>query len=105
MSSRLASAGLAEWMDMHSAVLFLSAVTVAEIEDGITKLRRKGARRKSADLAAWLEAVRHLYDARILAFDMAKRVLPVPCRIGHAARAMRRDSATLSLPRPRNATA
>jgi predicted nucleic acid-binding protein len=56
-------------MDVHSASLFLSAVTVAEIEDGIAKLRREGATRKSADLAAWLETVLHLYGDRVLAFD------------------------------------
>jgi predicted nucleic acid-binding protein len=50
---------------------FLSAVTVAEIEDGIARLRREGARRKSAGLAAWLEAVLHLYGDRFLAFDAA----------------------------------
>jgi len=56
-------------MDAHSASLFLSAVTVAEIEDGIAKSRREGATRKSADLTAWLETVLHLYGDRILAFD------------------------------------
>ena len=44
---------------------------VAEIEDEIAKLRREGARRKSNDLAAWLEAVLHLYGDRVLAFDVA----------------------------------
>lgn len=58
-------------MDAQSAVLSLSAVTVAEIEDGIAKLRREGATRESADLAAWLEAVLHLYGDRILVFDTA----------------------------------
>jgi hypothetical protein len=48
---------LVEWMDAHSDSLFLSVVTVAEIEDGIAKLRREGAPRESADLAAWLETV------------------------------------------------
>ena len=65
------SSALVEWMDTHSASLFLSAVTVAEIEDGIAKSRREGARRKSADLAAWLETVLHLYGDRVLAFDVA----------------------------------
>ncbi len=50
--------------------MFLSAVTVAEIEDGIAKSRREGAGRKSAELAAWLETVLHLYGARVLAFDI-----------------------------------
>ncbi len=69
--SRLAPVGLVDWMDAHSALLFLSAVTVAEIEDGIAKLRRERATRKSADLAAWLEAILHLYGDRILVFDTA----------------------------------
>ncbi len=56
-------------MDVHSASLFISAVTVAEIEDGIAKLRREGASRKSTDLTAWLDTVLHLYGDRIIAFD------------------------------------
>jgi toxin FitB len=67
--SRAASPALVEWMDTHSTSLFMSAVTVAEIEDGIAKLRREGARRKSADLMAWLDTVLHLYGDRVLAFD------------------------------------
>jgi len=66
---RPAPAALVEWMDAQSASLFLSSVTIAEIEDGIAKLRREGAKRKSADIAAWLETVLHLYGDRILAFD------------------------------------
>jgi toxin FitB len=69
--SRPVSSGLIEWMDLHSASLYLSAVTVAEIEDGIAKLRREGSTRRSADLTAWLETVLHLYGDRILAFDAA----------------------------------
>lgn len=68
-ASRPVPAALVEWTEVHSAFLFLSAVTVAEIEDGIAKLRREGATRKSADLAAWLETVLHLYGSRVLAFD------------------------------------
>src|SRR5205823_3884048 len=39
---------LVEWMDSHSAVLFLSAV----IADGIAKAKREGSRRKASDLSA-----------------------------------------------------
>ena len=59
------------WMDAHSSDLFLSAVSVAEIVDGIAKLEREGARRKAADLSAWLRTVLHLYGDRVLAFDGA----------------------------------
>jgi predicted nucleic acid-binding protein len=69
--SRVAPAELIAWMDEHSVELFLSAVTVAEIEDGIAKLRREGATRKAADLAAWLETLLHLYGSRILPVDTA----------------------------------
>jgi toxin FitB len=70
-SKALSAADLVKWMDAHSSDLFLSAVTVAEIEDGIAKARREQARRKAANLTAWLEALLHLYGNRILAFDVA----------------------------------
>ena len=58
-------------MDAHSTELFLSVVTIAEIDEGIAKAQREGATRKSRDLSAWLETVLHLYAARILPFDLA----------------------------------
>ena len=70
-SRAAASADLVAWMDEHSAKLYLSAVTVTEIEDGIAKARRERATRKAADLTAWLEALLHLYGDRILAFELA----------------------------------
>jgi len=60
---------LVAWMDSHSSDLLLSAITVAEIADGIAKARREGAKRKASDLAAWLRTVLHLYGDRVLAFD------------------------------------
>jgi toxin FitB len=69
--SRTAPPSLIEWMDLHSPQLYLSVVSVAEIEDGIAKARREGATRKAADLDAWLETLLHLYGERILAFDIA----------------------------------
>ena len=60
---------LIEWMDSHSSDLFLSAVTIAEIADGIAKARREGAKRKASDLSAWLRTVLHLYGDRVLPFD------------------------------------
>ena len=60
---------LVEWMDLHSSGLFLSAVTIAEIADGIAKARREGAQRKASDLSAWLQTLLHLYGERVLPFD------------------------------------
>jgi predicted nucleic acid-binding protein len=69
-SQAVARAELADWMARHSDRLYLSVVTIAEIEDGIAKARRTGARRKATQLAAWLETVLHLYSARILVLDV-----------------------------------
>ena len=62
---------LAAWMDRNSDGLYLSVITVAEVEDGIAKSRRQGADRKAGRLAEWLGAVLHLYAARILHLDVA----------------------------------
>jgi toxin FitB len=70
-SKSMTGGDLVKWMDEHSSDLYLSAVTVAEIEEGIAKARRAQARRKSTDLTAWLEGLLHLYGDRILAFDVA----------------------------------
>jgi predicted nucleic acid-binding protein len=88
-SRATAPAELVVWMDEHSAALFLSAVTVAEIEEGIAKARREGATRKAADLADWLETLLHLYGNRVLPFDagaarIAGRLSDRACGQGHA---------------------
>lgn len=62
-------AELVAWMESHSADLFLSVVTIAEIADGIAKTGREGARRKASALSAWLQALLHLYGDRVLVFD------------------------------------
>jgi len=62
-------AELIGWMEAHSPDLFLSAVTIAEISDGIAKAKREGANRKASDLTAWLRTVLHLYGDRVLPFD------------------------------------
>jgi predicted nucleic acid-binding protein len=60
---------LVEWMDSHSSDLFLSAITIAEIADGIANAERRGAKRKASNLSAWLRTVLHLYGDRVLPFD------------------------------------
>ena len=70
-TTQVRRAELMAWIDAHSTELFLSAVTIAEIADGIAKAKREGARRKASDLAAWLQTVMHLYGDRVLPFDSA----------------------------------
>ena len=70
-SKAVSAAELLKWMDEHSTKLYLSVVTVAEIEDGVAKARRERARRKATDLASWLVTLLHLYGNRVLPFDVA----------------------------------
>jgi hypothetical protein len=64
------------WMDHNSAHLYLSVMTIAEVQDGIAKSRRLKAHRKAERLSAWLETVMHLYAARVLPIDLetARRI-------------------------------
>ncbi|MCK6453348.1 MAG: type II toxin-antitoxin system VapC family toxin [Alphaproteobacteria bacterium] len=81
---------LIAWMDAHSRKLFLSAVTIAEIQDGIDKARRMGARRKADELGAWLETLLHLYSDRVLPFDV--EVARVAGSLSDRSRALGRPS-------------
>jgi hypothetical protein len=58
------------WMDENSADLYISAVSIAEVEAGIARLRRQEAYRRAADLTAWLDTLLHLYAQRILPFEV-----------------------------------
>jgi predicted nucleic acid-binding protein len=57
-------------MDENSERLYLSSITVAEIEDGIAKAHRQGARHKAQQLNGSLETLLHLYQERVLPFDV-----------------------------------
>jgi len=57
-------------MDRNSAGLYLSVITVAEIEQGIARCLRTGAHAKARRLTEWLETVLHLYANRVLPVDV-----------------------------------
>jgi predicted nucleic acid-binding protein len=57
------------WVRAHDDELFLSAVTLGEIQAGISKLERRGASARARRLSQWLAAILELYEARILALD------------------------------------
>ena len=59
------------WMERNSGGLYLSVITIAEVEDGIARCRRTGAHAKANRLTGWLETVLHLYAVRILPVDIA----------------------------------
>jgi toxin FitB len=63
--------GLAAWMVQNSDLLFLSVIAVAEVQDGISTLRRAGEGEKAAALTEWLATILHLYGRRMLPIDLA----------------------------------
>jgi predicted nucleic acid-binding protein len=81
---RTGAADLVRWMEEHSSRLFLSVVTVAEIEDGIAKAQREKAQRKAAEFTAWLEALLHLYASRIPAARIAGTLSDTARSLGSA---------------------
>lgn len=76
-------------MDRNSAGLYLSVITVAEVEQGIARCLRTSAHAKAGRLTEWLETVLHLYASRVLPVDVltARRIGPLADYVlgqGHA---------------------
>lgn len=67
---QVGSEDFAAWVRRHGDDLYLSTVTVAEIEAGIARAARIGATAKAGQLRRWLAAVEHFYAGRILAFGI-----------------------------------
>ncbi|MBB4187333.1 hypothetical protein GGE07_003997 [Sinorhizobium terangae] len=60
----------AAWVRAHSDRLYLSAITIAEIEAGIARAVKIGATTKAENLRRWLAAIEHFYAGRILSFGV-----------------------------------
>lgn len=59
----------ANWIRERERFLYLSAITVAEIEQGIHKLRRAGGIERAERLTVWLDALLQTFDDRVLVVD------------------------------------
>jgi predicted nucleic acid-binding protein len=62
-------ASLTAWLRENNDRLYISAVTVAEVEQGICKLRRAGSGERAEALAGWLNALLEDGAERILSLD------------------------------------
>jgi predicted nucleic acid-binding protein len=65
------SASFTRWLEEQGAIdaVYLSAVTVHEMEKGIHLLERKGATAKARNLRIWLRGLIAGYDSSVLAID------------------------------------
>lgn len=70
-SATQASQSFLDWLDQADAAgqLFLSVVTIHEIEKGIARLDHKGALSKAAALKMWLMGLVSTYEDKILPID------------------------------------
>jgi toxin FitB len=68
-----ASAEFLEWLEQQDGKgrVFLSVVTIREIEKGIALLDHKGATAKAAGLKVWLAGLVTTYEDKILGVDAA----------------------------------
>ena len=60
---------LTTWVRDNADRIYLSAVTIAEIEQGIRKLRRAGGAARADRLAYWLDSVLDARGVQVLALD------------------------------------
>lgn len=60
---------LAEWLQAHHKELFLPAIAIAEMAQGISKLRRAGGAERADRLDRWLDGLLAAYADRILPLD------------------------------------
>lgn len=60
---------LKSWLQTHHQALYLPAITIAEIAQGIGKLRRAGGIARADRLDHWLDGLLNSYGDRILPLD------------------------------------
>jgi predicted nucleic acid-binding protein len=74
---------LSTWMERNGPSLFLSAMTIAELEAGVLKIRRRGQDKRAGELAALAAAVEANFGDRVLPMDarVARAVARIQDRI------------------------
>ena len=63
-------AGVADKLRWESDRLYLSTITVAEIREGISKLRRKSATGRADAIEEWFVTLRSVFADRVLPFGI-----------------------------------
>jgi len=81
-------ARLSEWLHAHHQDLFLPCIAIAEVSQGIDKLRRAGGTERADRLDRWLDELLAGYAQRVLPLDA--RVARLAGKISDAAMALGR---------------
>jgi len=61
---------LIDWLERNGASLFLSVITIAEMDAGILKLRRKAKPERADELANLVTAILSEFGERVLSVDV-----------------------------------
>ncbi len=62
--------GLLEWLERNGASLFISVMTIAEMDAGVLKLRREGKSQRADEIAGLVTAILTDFGNRVLAMDV-----------------------------------
>lgn len=65
----LVPAHLPRWLQAQHNKLFIPCITIAELAQGIGKLRRAGGKERADRLDGWLDGLLNAYSERILPLD------------------------------------
>ena len=66
---KIIDAGVLAWLEGREPSLYLSTMTVMEIETGIQQLARTGSTRRRPELSVWLFGLLQTFGDRVLPFD------------------------------------
>jgi predicted nucleic acid-binding protein len=61
---------LVEWLERNGASLFLSVMTIAELDSGVLKLRRERKTKRAVEIADLVTAILTYFGDRVLAIDL-----------------------------------
>jgi len=61
---------LLEWLECNGSKLYLSVITVAEIEFGVLKLAREGKNERAGAIRVFLKNTLNFYGSRVLPVDV-----------------------------------
>jgi len=61
---------LIAWLDRNGASLFMSVMTIAEMDSGVLKLRREGKTERADEIARLVTAILTDFGDRVLAIDI-----------------------------------
>lgn len=68
---RAQAPALIDWLERNGASLFLSVMTITELDAGILKLRREGKADRADELAGMVSTILSDFAERVLAVDVA----------------------------------